>query len=256
MNRRNEIYGFTLIELLVVVAIIAVLIAMLLPSLSSARNTARTLVCSNNLRQVNITHFNWIQDHDGYMITDVIPIVTYMPGHYGPGVYNSGWSWSGYWEGINYMGITTPTLVTNKTMSCPARASDTQILEGTDFGWNYSWLGNYNQTTRYYYFYKADKISNPDQTLGFTDSTYGTVAVPYPTWSWGWPSFRHNRSGNGSSLSDLSGVMTSTGETITVDGLANVAWMDGHVSPMNYKKLVEDPSYYYWRGNKDVQMGW
>jgi prepilin-type N-terminal cleavage/methylation domain-containing protein/prepilin-type processing-associated H-X9-DG protein len=50
MKRKNEMNGFTLIELLVVVAIIAVLIALLLPSLQSARNHARNIVCMSNLR--------------------------------------------------------------------------------------------------------------------------------------------------------------------------------------------------------------
>jgi prepilin-type processing-associated H-X9-DG protein len=201
-----------------------------------------------------VTHFNWIEDHDGYMICDSIPIVKYTPGHYGPGKYNAGWSWSGYWEGINYMGITTPTLITPKTASCPARGLDTQIREGTDYGWNYGWLGYYDQAGTYY-FNKASKISNPDQTLAFADSTYGTVVKPDINVPGGWPSFRHSRSGNGTSLSAWSGVVIDT-EAVAVDGLANVAWMDGHVSPMGYKKLVEDSSFYYWRGNKDVQFGW
>src|SRR4051812_37569534 len=46
--------GFTLIELLVVVAIIAILAALLLASLSSAKSTAYSIKCINNLRQITL----------------------------------------------------------------------------------------------------------------------------------------------------------------------------------------------------------
>lgn len=65
MRKLNE--GFTLIELLVVVAIIAVLIAILLPALGTARESAKTTVCLNNMRQMSLATLMYVDDNDGML---------------------------------------------------------------------------------------------------------------------------------------------------------------------------------------------
>lgn len=120
MSHQMDRQAFTLIELLVVVAIIALLISILLPSLSKARETARTVACSSNMRQFGVANQMYADECDNWFVA--IVDYTYDPW------YNGGvWSHNQLYRSI--MGFEKEGVYGPSGIVCPA-GMDKEIEAG------------------------------------------------------------------------------------------------------------------------------
>jgi len=133
-NHALHPHGFTVVELLVVIGIIALLISLLLPALNKARESAKTIQCLSNLRQLGMVIRSYANSNHDY----IVPAAVYTS----PGYANT-WYQQLNAAGLLYIyeGAGNPwwDKNPNSIATCPSRPEPPQHAAGL-FHYGMNWM--------------------------------------------------------------------------------------------------------------------
>jgi len=236
-NESRKRSGFTLVELLVVVSIIALLISILLPSLNKARESARSVKCGANMRQIGQADAMYKNQYNGL----------YVPRE----VYRADGGRETFWaqnnEFRNTLGMRPDqTRWTPRGLLCPNAwfAHEYMNQFGDDEGmmyWSYGQIRTHESDTRNggsgVKGHFNDEIVAPSEKVRWADSIYWYVA------HWGrdeyWSVGEQHSAPPAQNWGVASGKTAYRHHADHSDrtGNANILRFDGHVSAESFDAM-------------------
>jgi len=159
--------GFTLVEALLVIGVLAILLALLLPAMFKARDSANTVKCVGNLKQIGAGLMAYVSDHDGALI----PAAVLKTNDYWFDELNRYMGYPSY--GPNYVYPGSSSVGQGFPLPwqlCPTRKMQPVARQAVAYGWNYINFGYTASNANNNSHSRLQQVSDPARTIIIGDS--------------------------------------------------------------------------------------